>query len=397
MKSLSPINMAAVTRLTREGRLDEAMHLLRGGLYDAASEASPGSTRAAGEEASIIDMEPPSTTNGGAWTVPSSEPPRPATRPRASPSTLRATLDRAAKPRIRVGGVAAQRADALPPGAHLEERMHASPQGQRSYKLYVPASYDGTPRALLVMLHGCTQSPDDFARGTRMNVLAEEHGFVVAYPGQSQSANASRCWNWFNASDQQRDGGEPALIAGITRDVMREFAIDPRRVHVAGLSAGGAMAAILGAAYPELYAAVGVHSGLAPRAAHDMPSAFAAMRSGGVHAIASARQVPTIVFHGDADATVHPANGDQVIEQARGPAALHRRSEAGTSADGVAYTRSIESSADGRPRLEHWLLHGAGHAWSGGDPSGSFVAPRGPDASREMLRFFAEVGGSANA
>jgi poly(hydroxyalkanoate) depolymerase family esterase len=390
MKSLSRVNMAAVTRLTREGRLDEAMHLLRGGLDDAAGAASPGSARTAGDEASIIDMEPPSTTNGGAWTVPSSASPTPAPRPPSSRSTLRATLDRASKPRVRVGGMAAQMADALPPDARFEERMHASTLGQRSYKLYVPASHDGTPRALLVMLHGCTQSPDDFARGTRMNALAEEHGFVVAYPAQSQSANASRCWNWFNESDQQRDGGEPALIAGLTRDIMRELAIDPRRVHVAGLSAGGAMAAILGAAYPDLYSAVGVHSGLAPRAAHDMPSAFAAMRGGGVRDVASSRHVPTIVFHGDADATVHPLNGDQVIAHARGAAPLHRRSEAGTSAEGVAYTRSIESSADGRPRLEHWLLHGAGHAWSGGDPSGSFVAPRGPDASREMLRFFAE-------
>ena len=396
MKSLSNINMAAVTRLTREGRLDEAMHLLRGGrLLDPGCAARPASTSMVGDEAPVIDMEPPSAANGGAWTAPSV--PASTRQPSPSPSTRSATLDRLLKPRIRIGAVVERASAALPPGARFEERTHGSALAQLSYKLYVPGSHDGTPLGLLVMLHGCTQSPDDFARGTRMNTLAEEHGFVVAYPAQAQSANASRCWNWFSASHQHRDGGEPSLVAGITREVMRELAIDPRRVHVAGLSAGGAMASILGAAYPELYAAVGVHSGLAPHAAHDMPSAFAAMRRGAAHSAASGRNVPTIVFHGDADPTVSAINGDQVMEQARGTAQLYRRTEAGCSADGVAYTRSVESFADGRPCLEQWLLHGGGHAWSGGDPGGSFVAPHGPDASREMLRFFAETGAAPNA
>ncbi len=392
MKPLPTIDMAAVTRLTREGRLDEAMRLLRGGhVAAAASAAKPGATAAAGDAAPIIDMQPPSAANGGAWSAPaaSAMPDRPTAPP---PSALRATLERALKPRIRVGGAAGRPLDASPPCARFEERTHGGALGSRSYKLYVPGSYDGTPRALVVMLHGCTQSPDDFARGTRMNTLAEEHGFLVAYPAQSQSANASKCWNWFNTADQQRDRGEPALIAGITREVMREFAVDPRRVHVAGLSAGGAMAAILGDAYPDLYAAVGVHSGLAPGAAHDMPSAFAAMRSGGAvnPAATSARDVPTIVFHGDADTTVDPRNGDQVAAQARGSAPRRRQTHTGRSAGGVDYTRTVESSDDGRPQLEQWLVHGAGHAWSGGDASGSFVAPLGPDASREMVRFFAE-------
>ncbi|MEP7044205.1 MAG: PHB depolymerase family esterase [Dokdonella sp.] len=399
MKFLPSIDMAAVTRLTREGRLDEAMRLLRGGLFaDAAPNDLPAATHAASDAAPIIDMQPPSPSNGGTWTAPA--PPETTAHPSAqrsnrtpSPprSSLHATIERVLKPRIRVGNTAEVSTDPLPPGARFEDRSYGKALANRKYKLYVPSSYDGTLRALVVMLHGCTQSPDDFARGTRMNALAEEQGFLVVYPAQSQTANASKCWNWFNAADQQRDHGEPALIAGITREVMQAFAIDARRVYIAGLSAGGAMAAILGAAYPDLYAAVGVHSGLAPGAAHDMPSAFAAMRSGAApQAAASTRSVPTIVFHGDADTTVASINGDQVAAQARGATPLHRQTRSGSSTGGVAYTRIVESSDDGRARLEQWRVHGGAHAWSGGDAGGSFTAPLGPDASREMLRFFAE-------
>jgi poly(hydroxyalkanoate) depolymerase family esterase len=224
-----------------------------------------------------------------------------------------------------------------------------------------------------------------------MNELAEEQTFLVAYPAQAQSANVSKCWNWFNAADQQRDRGEPSLIAGITRQIMRGFSVEPGRVYVAGLSAGGAAAAIMGSAYPDLYAAVGVHSGLACGAARDMPSAFAAMRQGGAPHLREAEQpVPTIVFHGDRDTTVSPINGDQVIAQSKAGSDLQTTVSRGQASGGISYTRTVASDDSGHPMLEHWVLHGAGHAWSGGSPSGSYTEPKGPDASREMMRFFLE-------
>jgi len=266
--------------------------------------------------------------------------------------------------------------------------------GTRPYKLYVPKRYAGEPRPLIVMLHGCTQTPDDFAAGTRMNALAEERGYFVLYPAQTRAANRSRCWNWFKRADQRRDKGEPAILAGMTRECIQRYAIDPRRVYVAGLSAGGAMAAVLAAAYPDLYAAVGVHSGLAAGSAHDVQSAFAAMRGtppgrGAVSKPAS-RSVPVIVFHGDRDTTVHPRNGEQVILGSADPGAASSV-EQGQVPGGHAYTRTVHRDSRGRLVIEHWLVHGAGHAWSGGSPSGSYTDPKGPDAAQAMLRFFEET------
>jgi poly(hydroxyalkanoate) depolymerase family esterase len=291
------------------------------------------------------------------------------------------------------------------PGQFLE-RSFKTTAGARAYKVYVPAGYraeSDQPVPMIVMLHGCTQSPDDFAAGTRMNALAEEHLCLVAYPAQAASANIQRCWNWFSPGDQQREQGEPSLIAGITRQVMRDHTIDPQRVYVAGLSAGGAAAAIMGATYPELYAAVGVHSGLAYGAASDLPSAFAAMqqggaaaepRSGGVPDGAPRRIVPTIVFHGDRDSTVNPRNGDQVIAQARAATTTGLQATAtvqhGQVPGGRTYRRTLHADARGQAILEQWVIHGAGHAWSGGSPAGSYTDPQGPDAAREMLRFFLE-------
>jgi poly(hydroxyalkanoate) depolymerase family esterase len=287
----------------------------------------------------------------------------------------------------------------LPNGAKFLDCTFSNQAGSRPYKLYLPSGYHGQSVPLIVMLHGCTQSPDDFAAGTRMNAAAEEHTCLVAYPGQISSANMQKCWNWFNAGDQQRDAGEPSLIAGITREVMHDYAIDQRLVYIAGLSAGGAAAAIMGDAYPDVYAAIGVHSGLACGAARDMPSAFAAMHGiGGLaqkngHAWPAGskpRVVPAIVFHGDKDTTVNPRNADLVVAQSGRGASLRRWVEKGQVAGGLAYTRTLHADATGKTVVEQWVIHGAGHAWSGGSSAGSYTLPEGPDATGEMVRFFLE-------
>jgi poly(hydroxyalkanoate) depolymerase family esterase len=300
----------------------------------------------------------------------------------------------------------------VPTGGRFVERSYTNQTGTRTYKLYIPSGYMGQEVPLVVMLHGCTQSPNDIAAGTQMNTLAEENIFLVAYPAQAQGANMNKCWNWFKASDQQRGRGEPSLVAGITRQVIDEYNVADGRVYVVGMSAGGAMAAIMAEAYPDLYAAVGIHSGLAPGAAHDMPSAFAAMHQGG-QAIPrrdvptatatgdSARIVPAIIFHGDRDKTVHPRNADHLLEHycpakltgsrddARGstPQGTVRQ---GQIPGGYAYTRATYRDAGGRAIAERWTVHGLGHAWSGGSSSGSYTDPKGPDASAEIVRFFNE-------
>jgi poly(hydroxyalkanoate) depolymerase family esterase len=356
-------------------------------------------------------MVAPSTPNG-AWTAPNAPPGGVADKPAfaASGSNIAEEVMRTIQASLAKGGVGtglgggvgsipaglAPKAP-LPDGARFEARTFTGSTGSRTYKIYVPSTYTGQSLPVVVMLHGCTQNPDDFALGTRMNGVAEEQSFLVVYPEQPRSANMQRCWNWYEPGDQQREGGEPALIAGIVRQVIAEFSADPERVYAAGLSAGGAAAAILAATYPDLFAAVGVHSGLACGAARDMPSAFAAMRGNSVGMSAGKRHaVPMIVFHGDGDRTVNVANGDRVAAQGpSGPGFTQAVSE-GRTPDGVSYTRSVRMDTSGRAVLEQWVLRGTGHAWSGGDPAGSFTDARGPDASREMVRFFLAQAGSAN-
>jgi len=278
--------------------------------------------------------------------------------------------------------------------AHAEflTRSFTNSAGTRTYKLYVPASVSGMDAAvpLVLMLHGCSQTPDDFAAGTRMNVLAERHRFLVAYPAQSDRASKARCWNWFRAQDQGGAQGEPAILAGIARDIMSSYRVDPSRVFVAGMSAGGAMALILGATHRELFAAVGAHSGLPVGAARDVTSALGAMKNGGT--APGTIGIPTIVFHGGADKTVVARNGEAIVEQAtRGYAQggdLRREVHSGRSGDGRAYSRTVYADSTGRPFVEHWVIPSAGHAWSGGSTNGSFTDAGGPDASEEMIRFF---------
>ncbi len=286
-------------------------------------------------------------------------------------------------------GIALQRSmlEAWAPASRLVDHTYRNRAGSRHYKVYTPANASVPGAPLLVMLHGCSQSADDLAVATRMNELAEEHGFVVVYPVQSSRANRAKCWNWFEALHQRRNQGEPSLIAGITRTLLRQ-GLDPRRVYVAGLSAGGAMAAVMGAEYPDLYAAIGVHSGLPHAAAQDYASALAAMsgRRSGRHSArggeAGARRIPTIAFHGDEDSTVHPSNSD-FVRAAGSRVAVEQGWRNGRS-----FTRTVQFDAGGRPSFEQWVVHGAGHAWIGGRPGASFADPLGPDASREMLRFF---------
>lgn len=308
----------------------------------------------------------------------------------------------------RIAGAAPDDAAPQRPGS-FEAHTFSNPAGSRAYKVYVPTAESDAPRAMIVMLHGCTQSADDFAAGTQMNRLADLHGFLVVYPEQAAPANPSKCWNWFKPQDQTRGTGEPSLIAGIVGEVARRHGADPRRIFVAGLSAGAAMAVVLGETYPEVFAGVGAHSGLPFGSAHDIPSAMAAMKGGrsgmpGLRSVTgaaaapgrkAAQAVPVIVFHGDRDHTVQQANGEHIVQQARDAhrqlsqgAGLRAESLTGVAPGGRRFSRTVHADDRGHVRIEHWTLHGAGHAWSGGHASGSFTDSAGPDASVEMVRFF---------
>ena len=391
-----PPEMAEATRLTSAGKLAEATALIQRRLQGRAAPEPAGTGARTTIDGKAIALDPAAPQSARPSGGPAG---RPAARPRTGlGATLRGFAARPRMPGFDGGlpGAARQAPDPLPDGASFVTEGYTSAAGTRAYKLYVPGSRSGTAiRAdrlpLIVMLHGCTQGPDDFAAGTRMNLRAETHGCLVAYPEQPASANPQKCWNWFSPDDQRRGLGEPSLIAGITREVMRDHPVDPSRVYIAGLSAGAAATAIMGAAYPDLYAAIGIHSGLPAGAARDLPSAFAAMRQGGVAGGQRTRLVPTIVFHGDQDATVHPRNGEAIVAQSLASATgLRPTVQQGRVPGGHAYRRTLHHDPSGRALCEEWTIHGAGHAWSGGSPCGSYTDPRGPDATGEMLRFFLE-------
>lgn len=284
----------------------------------------------------------------------------------------------------------------IPEGARFTSRSFTCGAGTREFKLYVPASAPERPQGLIVMLHGCTQNPDDFASGTNMNAVAETHGLLIAYPAQTRASNASSCWNWFEAGHQLRDSGEPAILAGLTRKLIKEFGIDRGQVYVAGLSAGAAMAVIIGETYPDLFSAVGVHSGLPYQSAGNVMSALAVMRGSAGAAVfgrtkepdANAKRVRTIIFQGSADRTVHPSNAKRILDAASNRAKREKQTTESGSRNGRRFTQTVIASEDGHPVVESWMIDGAGHAWSGGKVSGSYTDAKGPDASREMVRFF---------
>jgi poly(hydroxyalkanoate) depolymerase family esterase len=430
------------TQLTKGGRLMEATRMIQQAL-------GLGKTAAAGKPSSQATGAAPtaarSSTGGQAVTdVPFREtlrrppanestfkapvqgrdlpqpPPAPAPelREKADPSAPVKAPDRFEAPPVPEVDAPAAQPGAMPKPRKASFNALSFRSGNTShlYRLYVPGSEgagasanagESTLLPLLVLLHGCKQDAADFARGTGMNELAETQKCLVLYPEQSAKANNMRCWNWFDAAHQSRDSGEPKVIAALIRQVIKTHGADPSRVYIAGLSAGGAMAAIMAGLYPDMFAAVGVHSGLPPGAAKDVVSAFAAMRSGAKKSAAAGASandendhgfvMPTIVFHGSADKTVNPDNGDQITEAAlaaldvagiRVKRAEQSEDSPGTSNGRRDTTRTIYSTADGKPYVEHWAIGSGPHAWSGGDAAGSFTDPHGPSASQAMVDFF---------
>ncbi|MBP5979002.1 MAG: PHB depolymerase family esterase [Halomonas sp.] len=388
--------MQEATRLTRAGKLSEAMALLQGGGDDAKS-----------QQASKHASQPGNVYESTCQVV---EEEFSTVKPEAASSGRthnQETPDWRGKWAGFQGGMAQPdhkpgRSEEARPGAFTAGSF-SNRAGSRNYKLYLPSSYHGQAIPLVVMLHGCTQSPDDFAAGTNMNQMAEDQSFCVLYPAQPISANSSKCWNWFKAEDQLREGGEPEILAGMARQVVQTHGLDASRVYVAGLSAGGAMATTLAMTYPDLFAAVGVHSGLPHGVAKSLPDALGAMQGGtptfGGRGSGFASAVPAIILHGDRDTTVHPSNADRVAAQytASQPAASAAKAgaqhagvyvEQGRVTNGHGYTRTSHHNPEGKSCLEQWQIHGAGHAWSGGSTKGTYTDPKGPDATKEMLRFF---------
>ena len=385
--------MTEATRLTRTGRLADATSLIQRTLGNPGAEGStsPADDAVFGHSGEAVPSQPDEAAPGrpadGAVDSRAPIPPASATLPHRGTRQRRVRVPRGLAEALGKAGLGTSGAGtaglgtaglgtaglgtaglgtrtrrpaptpiAVPEGARFLDGTFGNAAGSRGYKLYVPSGYGGEAVPLVVMLHGGTQTAADFAAGTRMNELAERDGFLVVYPEQPPSANQLRCWNWFQPADQRRDAGEPSLLAGITRQVMDGYRVDPGRVYVAGLSAGGAMAAVMAATYPDLFAAVAVHSGLASGAAHDLPSAFAAMKQGPPPGTTRpAGNVPLLVFQGDRDTTVAPVNAQALLAPWAGtarrdghrarldPPGLPRRRRAGRG--------RMVGGAPARPRL----------------------------------------------
>ena len=373
--------IADATRLTRQGRIAEATALIQRNLGIARSGGGPFPLVEGAIGRTHAPLSIPGTTAPQApsrW------------RPHRGDSLPVFALQRLRRPGPRRG---ARDVDPSWPGGRFLGSSYTNPAGTRTYKLYVPTGYSGQSVPLVVMLHGGTQDVGDFAVGTGMNELAERDTFLVAYPEQASSANPMKYWNWFQPGDQVKGTGEPSLIAGISQQIMSTYSVDASRVYIAGFSAGGAMAAVMAGTYPDFYAAVGVHSGLPYGAAHDLPSAFAAMSDGPTTSTRRAgRAVPLIVFHGDRDPIVGRVNADCLVADAlrtAGPGAV-RSTMLGQVQDGHAYTRTLYKNSNGETLIEQWIVHQASHAWSGGNAHGSYTDSRGPNASAELIRFFGE-------
>lgn len=290
--------------------------------------------------------------------------------------------------------------------------------GSREYKLWVPSGYDkGKRLPLLMMLHGCMQTPEGLAAISGMNELADRQTFLVVYPEQTAGANPLKCWNWFDPAHQMRESGEPSLLAAITTQVSASHKADSNRTYVAGISAGGAMAIVMGVTYPDLFAAIGVSAGLEFKAAVTVEGGLTAMKQGGPDPAAQGllaframgdkaharRRMPVIIFQGDADPFVNPANAEQVIQQwATTNAYLSNKKPAsdvttqpvameGSVTGGHAFTRFVYKDRTGRNLMEKWIVKGMGHAWSGSPAAGPFADPKGPNASAELWRFFSDA------
>jgi poly(hydroxyalkanoate) depolymerase family esterase len=277
-------------------------------------------------------------------------------------------------------------------GERFLKRAYRGAAGSLDYRLYLPANHEQRDLALVLMLHGCGQNPEDFALGTQMNDLADEFGLIVAYPHQPRRANPSGCWNWFDRRHQNRGSGEPAKLTGLAQVLAKEFDVRRDRIFAAGLSAGGAMAEILAATYPDVFEAVGIHSGLPYKSAADVPSAFAAMKGNAAAdpaaLSASDRRCRKIIFHGLADSTVDPVNSERILDEVERGGPPLARTDLDWQIEGGRVSRIVLRDETGREIVEQWLVEGGGHAWFGGDPRGSYTQTVGLDASRVMVRFF---------